>query len=131
MKLLNNLRRWLNVRHSWLKKERKKVGPGVKWPMGHATDDAVVPPLYIVKSHVIRLVYDRGQRLLIVVRFSKNKNKSKNKTKKKFTIQNICWPSSARILWKFPVSVTLCLKSKKIIKIKARSNEIGCSKHFF
>lgn len=50
--------------------------------MGHATDDAVVPPLYIVKSHVIRLVYDRGQRLLIVVRFSKNKNKSKNKPKK-------------------------------------------------
>lgn len=64
-----------------IKKKRKKVGPGVKWPMGHATDDAVVPPLYIVKSHVIRLVYDRGQRLLILVRFSKNKNKSKNKTK--------------------------------------------------
>lgn len=72
-----------------IKKKRKKVGPGVKWPMGHATDDAVVPPLYIVKSHVIRLVYDRGQRLLILVRFSKNKNKSKNKTNKKNVLSRI------------------------------------------
>lgn len=94
-----------------IKKKRKKVGPGVKWPMGHATDDAVVPPLYIVKSHVIRLVYDRGQRLLILVRFSKNKNKSKNKTNKK-----IYYPEYLlAIICKNPLEVScLCHTLSKI-----------------
>lgn len=105
-----------------IKKKKKSVlgsnGPWIMQLMMQTTP--AVPALYIVKSYVIRLVHDRGKRLLILVRFSKNKNKSKNKTKQKIIIQNICCPSSTRVLCKFPVSVTLCLKSKKINKMKSK-----------